>query len=193
MDRHINLLQPDLLENQSGVGVFAKKGLFPAAITVIVLVFVGFYIQDQKRGAQLFTEVESIRRQRDELLHQIEKVPAVTKSVVKGVSSRLDPVRIDMILEERIPWSHILREFSLVIPKGTWITELENASGEGVRILGFAPSHKKVTEMMSFMETSRFFQDVTLEFSKQNLREGRFDFAIHSGVSREHSQSLEDG
>lgn len=193
MDGHINLLQPDLLEVKVRGRVSAKKGLLFIFILVMVVVLVGFYFQDQKRAAVLLAEVETIRQQRDQLRRQIEAVSAVSQSTVRASSPRSDSVGTDLILKERISWSHILREVSLIIPKGVWVTELENAAGEGVRIAGFAQSHKKVTEMMSSMETSRYFQDVLLEFSRRNPGQGRFDFSIHSGVRREPFQGVEDG
>jgi len=191
MDGHINLLQPELWD--VGGKVSTKKGLLPVFIVVIGLIFVGLYFVDQKKGAGLSAEVETIRQQRDQLLRQVEAISSVATSAFKGGALPIAAVRIDAILKERIPWSQILREFSFVIPQGIWITEMKNAAGEGVRILGFSKSHKKVTEMMSTMETSRFFEEVTLEFSRRNPAQGRFDFSIHSGIKRDHSQGLEDG
>lgn len=191
MDGHINLLQPDRLE--VGKKVSTQKGLLFVFIVLIVLISGGLYSQDQKKGAKLFAEVETIRKQRDELLRQVEAISSVAPSTVEGASSPLDSVSIDAILKERTPWSHILREFSFIVPKGIWITEMKNVAGEGLRIIGFSKSHKKVTEMMASMETSRFFEDVSLEFSRQNTGQDRFDFSIHSGIRRGLSQDLGDG
>ncbi|MFQ5580854.1 MAG: PilN domain-containing protein [Nitrospiria bacterium] len=191
MDGHINLLQPEFLE--VGGEVSAKKGFLSLIIVVMVLVLFGYYFQDQKRGEELRAEVETLRRERDQLLRRVEAVSPMGKPEVTRVSPRLDPVRINRILKERVSWSRILKEFSFIIPKGIWITEMKNTDGEGVRISGFSQSHNKVTEMISSMETSRFFKDVNLEFSRRNGRQDRFDFSIHSGIRGDHSQGLEDG
>jgi hypothetical protein len=55
---------------------------------------------------------------------------------------------------------------------------------------GFAASHQKVTELVASLESSRYFQDVLLEFSRQNPDEKRVDFSIHSRLRKEVFQEM---
>ncbi|MFQ5779955.1 MAG: PilN domain-containing protein [Nitrospiria bacterium] len=180
MDNHINLLQRDLLEEKAGRETASRNLFLPILLLIIVSMVVGAYIQDGKQEAALRNVVETVRRQRDQLRRQIEAVSTASKSPAEKPDGRSG-----FILEERVVWSHILREVSLVVPKETWITELENAAGEGVRILGFARSHQKVTDLMASLESSDYFQDVLLEFSRRNPSRGKIDFSIHTRIRRE--------
>ncbi|MFQ5781274.1 MAG: PilN domain-containing protein [Nitrospiria bacterium] len=180
MDNHINLLQRDLLEEKFGRETANSNLFLLILLLAVVSVVVGAYIQDGKRAAALRNEVETIRRQRDQLLRQMEAISTASKLPPERTDGRSD-----FILEERITWSHILREVSLVVPKETWIRELEDAAGEGVRILGFARSHQKVTDLMASLESSDYFQDVLLEFSRRNPSRGKIDFSIHTRIKRE--------
>jgi Tfp pilus assembly protein PilN len=189
MKEHINLFQPDILEGRVRGEVSAQKLLFPVSLFLLIFLFAGFHIQDGKKQIMLQKEVENIIQQRDQLRQQIESLTGVP------VSEGLQSVGIldDPELREKIVWSRLLQQVSLVVPEGVWITQFENATGQTVQFSGFGSSHQKVTELIASLEASRYFQDVLLEFSRQNAGEKKVDFSIHTRLRKEAFERPERG
>jgi hypothetical protein len=182
MKEHINLFQPDILDGRvSGRGA-VQKLFFPLSIFLLISLFTGFHIQDGKKQIGLQKEVEHILQQRDQLRQQMEAL--MTGSATAG-SSKPTGILDDPELKERIVWSRLLQQVSLAVPEGIWMTQLENTPGQTVQLSGFASSHQKVTEMIAALERSKYFQDVLLEFSRQNPSENRVDFSINTRLRKE--------
>jgi hypothetical protein len=181
MKEHINLFQPDILEGKIGRGTSTQKFLFPVSLFLLIFLFAGFHIQDGKKQIMLQKEVERILQQRDQLRQQIEGLMGNPVSTT-GTGS---PLMDDPDLKERIAWSRLLQELSLVVPDGIWMTGFENGAGQTVQFSGFASSHQRVTDLIASLESSRYFQDVLLEFSRQNPTEKRVDFSIHTRLRKE--------
>lgn len=181
MKEHINLFQPDILEERVRAGVSTQKVLFPLSLCLLIFLVAGFYIQDGKKQIILQKEVEHILQQRDHLRRQMETLMTGSSAGTSQSSGILD----DPGLKERIVWSRLLQQVSLVVPEGVWITEFQSAATRTVQFSGFASSHQKVTELIGSLEASRYFQDVLLEFSRQSLGEKRVDFSIHTRLRKE--------
>lgn len=182
MKEHINLFQPDILEGRVGGGGSKQKLFFPLSIFLLISLFAGFHIQDGKKQIGLQKEVEHILQQRDQLRRQME---ALMSGSAAAAGSKPSGILDDPELKERIVWSRLLQQVSLVVPEGVWMTQLENTPGQTVQLSGFASSHQKVTEMIAALEGSKYFQDVLLEFSRQNPSEKRVDFSIHTRLKQE--------
>lgn len=185
MKEHINLFQPDILEGKVAGGVSTQKLLLPVSLLLIVFLFAGFHIQDGKKQIMLQKEVEHMLQQRDQLRRQMEALMSGSLSASDGRNLQTNTILDDPELKERIAWSRLLQEISLVVPEGIWITALENAAGQTVQFSGFASSHQKVTDLIASLESSRSFQDVLLEFSRQNPGEKRVDFSVHTRLRKE--------
>lgn len=189
MKEHINLLQLDILDG--GVmkgGASIQRLLLPVSLFLLIFLLAGFHIQDERKQIMLQKEVEHILKQRDQLLLQMETLMA--GSAAEGGNLQANGILDDLDLKERILWSRLLQEVSLVVPEGIWMTEFQNASSQMVQFGGFAASHQKVTELVASLESSRYFQDVLLEFSRQNPDEKRVDFSIHSRLRKEVFQEM---
>ncbi|TAK07769.1 MAG: hypothetical protein EPO39_05860 [Candidatus Manganitrophaceae bacterium] len=181
MKEHINLFQPDLLEGTLKAKTPKKKQLLGTSAVVFLLLFiVVFYIQDGKKQILLKREVDAILQQRQQLEQQMASLGVLSGE--KNGAGRL--LTVEAILKERIAWSRVLVEVSRVVPEGVWITALENSAEKGVRLDGFALSYPKVTDLMSSLEVSPLFQDVLLDFSRQNSGERRVDFSIHTRLKQ---------
>jgi Tfp pilus assembly protein PilN len=90
-----------------------------------------------------------------------------------------------------IPWSEALRELSLRVPAGVWLTQFEQIGGVGdsdrvtVRIQGDAASQGGVAELLANLETSRHFTEPQLQYSQhQSGPAGRVGFEIQCVVPR---------
>jgi len=182
MKEHINLFQPDILEGKVGGRGSAQKVFLPLLIFLLISLFAGFHIQDGKKQIGLQKEVESMMQQRDQLRRQME---ALMTGSVAAAGSKPGGILDDPELKEKVVWSRLLQQVSLVVPEGVWITQLESPPGQTVQFSGFASSHQKVTEMIASLEGSKYFQDVLLEFSRQNPTEKRVDFSIHTRLRKE--------
>lgn len=185
MKEHINLFQPDILEGKVAGDISTQKLLFPLSLLLLIFLFAGFHIQDGKKQIMLQKEVEHMLHQRDQLRRQMEALMSGSISAAEGKSLQANTIFDDPELKERVAWSRLLQEISLVVPEGIWITALENATGQTVQFSGFASSHQKVTDLIASLESSRSFQDVLLEFSRQNPSEKRVDFSIHTRLRKE--------
>lgn len=181
MKEHINLFQPNILEGRTGGRGSSQKILFPLSLFVLISLFAGFHIQGGKKQIGLQKEVEHILQQRDQLQQQMAALMTGSAAVSPAPSGILD----DPELKERVVWSRLLQQVSLVVPEGVWMTQLENTPGQAVQLSGFASSHLKVTEMIAALEGSKYFQDVLLEFSRQNPSEKRVDFSIRTRLRKE--------
>lgn len=180
MKEHINLFQPDILEGKPAGG--PPRGRWLAIFFLaLLLTLVGFYAQGVRERGALAKEVEAMIRQRDQLHRQLAALASDSFSMNKNV---IADSGLQSILKERIPWSRVLREVSLVAPDGVWMTQFETDPTQGVRFEGFAMSYQKVTDLISALESSKIFQDVLLDFSRQNQSERRIDFSIHAHVRK---------
>ena len=182
MKEHINLFQPEILEGKVRGGTSTQKLLLPLSLLLLIFLFAGFHIQDGKKQIVLQKEVENILQQRDQLRGQMARLMGSALPTTKGVDLGL---LADPDLKPRIVWSRLLQEVSLVVPEGIWMTGFENGTGETVQFSGFASSHQKVTDLIASLESSRYFQDVLLEFSRQNPNEKRVDFSIRTRLKKE--------
>lgn len=173
----INLLQPDLSIGRNGPLASVQKFLLPVFLSVVVVLFGGLYLQESRKKILLKNEVESIMIQRDQLRAQIAALGA---SLGGEETPEINPPSSlkDLNVEKKIVWSRILLEVSLVVPEGVWMTRFESDAGDGVRFEGFAASYKNLTDLISSLEGSAYFQDVFLEYSRQRPAETKIDFSV---------------
>lgn len=187
MKEHINLFQPEVLEGRAQVSSSRRRRWIGTSISFLILLLVAFYIDEEKKQISLKREVDAILQRRQELQQQI----ATLTSVNEGVGGKSG---LESLLKESVVWSLILAEVSRIVPEGIWITQFENNAAEGVRFDGFTLSYQKVTDLISSLETSPLFQDVLLDFSRQNPSERRIDFSVHAKLKKTiHERRLEKG
>ncbi|HLG22763.1 MAG TPA: PilN domain-containing protein [Candidatus Manganitrophaceae bacterium] len=175
MKEHINLLQLDVLEGKGRSDGKLQGALLPLALLLLAFLGGAFYALDGKERTALKREVSTILQQRDQLRQQIASFAAAPFS---GGKVKEDPAL--SVLKKKRVWSEALEEISLTVPEGVWMTQFEAGADEGVRFEGFAVSHQKITALISALERSSVFQDVLLDFSRQNPSERRVEFSIHA-------------
>lgn len=183
MKDHINLFQPDLLEGR-GRGEGSSQKWLLALFLLPILVFSGFYLQDARKRTALKKEVEAMIQQRDQLHQKLASFITTSLSADHGKGNVPQNPDIESILKERVLWSRVLQEVSLIAPEGVWMTQFETDTTQGVRFEGFAVSYRKVTDFIAALESSPVFQDVLLDFSRQNQGERKVDFSIHAHLRK---------
>jgi len=110
-----------------------------------------------------------------------------------GISSptgtNLDKVSlIKTLLDERVLWSEVFRQFSRIVPQGLWFDSLEgNAAGKAaIKIRGGAFNYATVSEFLLGMEQSGYFEQPRLSYAQRAAVQGRevVAFEITSGIKR---------
>lgn len=86
---------------------------------------------------------------------------------------------VEGLLHSRILWSEVLRQISLLVPRGVTLTRLEateggppgllsNPDARGLRFVGSARSHDQITFFIAALEQSRRFSDVSLVYAEKS-------------------------
>ncbi len=95
---------------------------------------------------------------------------------------------IQNLLSERVLWSEVFKQFSLIVPRGLWFDNLEgSAAGKAeIKIRGGALTYRTVSEFMQAMEKSPYFEKPQLIFAQKTALQGQevIGFEIVSGVKK---------
>ena len=93
---------------------------------------------------------------------------------------------IQNILSERVLWSDVFKEFSIIVPKGLWFDSLEGSSvgKAAIRIRGGAFNYRTVSEFMLAMEKSAYFEKPQLIFMQKAIQQSQetVGFEITCGI-----------
>jgi Tfp pilus assembly protein PilN len=114
-------------------------------------------------------QVQALSQTRDQLSQ--EWLEAATRQLATVDKDRIQKVQaIQARLKERRPWAGPLREISLLVPPGIYLSHVESmvpvpstspateTTGlRGFKILGEATSYARITDFMNRMEHSDFF------------------------------------
>lgn len=95
---------------------------------------------------------------------------------------------IQNILSERILWSEVFKQFSLIVPRGMWFDSLEGSSvGKAeIKIRGGAFNYAMIAEFLLALEKSPYFEKPQLMFAQKAVVQGKetVGFEIICGVKR---------
>ena len=82
---------------------------------------------------------------------------------------------INSLLQERVLWSEVFKQFSLIVPKGLWFDNVEGGTtGKAeIRIKGGAFNYLSVAEMMLAMEKSAYFEKPQLIYAQKAVVQGQ--------------------
>jgi len=96
---------------------------------------------------------------------------------------------INSLLQERVLWSEVFKQFSFIVPKGLWFDNLEgNTDGRAeIKIKGGAFNYLSVAEFMLSMEKSAFFEKPQLVYAQKAVVQGQdvIGFEILCIIKRE--------
>ncbi|MBI3607713.1 MAG: PilN domain-containing protein [Nitrospirae bacterium] len=183
MKNTINLLDDLLRDGRPQPG---KWFLFAAAGVGILAPFLVWGLQVWAAG-RLDPQIVQMRSTRDHLTQEV----AQRRQVLQESDARQARLTEERIQTAGIPWSEVLRELSLVVPDGVWLTQFEeiapqeNTTDIAVRIQGVAASQGGVAELLVRLETAHHLAQPQLVYSQRNSGvSGRLNFEVHCIIVR---------
>ncbi len=183
MKNTINLIEELLRDGRPQPG---KWLLIVAAGVGILAPFLIWGIQVWAAG-RLDPQIVQMKSTRDHLAEEVAKV----RQVLQENDARQARLTEERIQTTGIPWSEILRELSLVVPDGVWLTQFEeiatqeNAKEVAVRIQGVAASQGGVVELLAHLETAPHLTQPQLAYSqRESAAPGRVKFEVHCVIAR---------
>jgi len=95
---------------------------------------------------------------------------------------------VQNILRDRILWSEVFKQFSLVVPRGMWFDSLEGNSSDKaqIKIRGGAMNYTMIAEFMLALDRSPYFEKPQLIFAQKTVVQGQdtISFEIVCGVKK---------
>jgi hypothetical protein len=179
---YINLLPP---EEKKPRRAFGKAAFISGLFAFLWLVIFGWQVIQvldlRSRSASL-----AVRKQ---ALH--EQLALIYKELGIVLPAGTSPVKawlIQNILSERVLWSEVFRQFSMIVPRGMWFDSLEGSSmGKAeIKIRGGTFNYQTVAEFMLAMEKSPYFGKPQLMFAQKVVVQGRetVGFEITCGIKK---------
>ena len=182
----INLLPPEIRERQRA----RRRTAAVVLVGIIVLAALGaFYVLQVMRLADVREDLEAQQQRNNELRQEIAQLQRFAELQQELQDTR---VLLDSLLADRILWSGVLRDVSLVIPGEMWLSGLTGAAtgaeeatttttttavptvpGGGlvgqITFNGFAFDHRDVALWLSRLEDVRGFVNPWLSNSQKTL------------------------
>jgi Tfp pilus assembly protein PilN len=179
---YINLLPQEEKQPSSFTNwVFLLSVLF-------TLLWLGLFGQQAWRQRELQGRLSTLSAQKQALQQQ---TVAMRKELAIASPSGMTPEKaavIQDILQERVLWSEVFKQLSLIVPKGLWFDYLEgNAGGKAeIKIKGGAFSYLSIAEFMLSMEKSDYFEHPQLSFAQKTVAQGQdvVGFEIICGMKK---------
>lgn len=179
---YINLLPP---EEKAPRGEASKLALIAGVFAlawIAVFGWQGKLYLDQRSALE-------VRTLKKEALQQ--QLVAIYKDLGIALPPGTSPEKawlIQNILNQRVLWSEVFKQFSLIVPRGMWFDSLEGSSvGKAeIKIRGGAFNYPTVSEFLLAMEKSPYFEKPQLIFAQKAVVQGRetIGFEILCGIKK---------
>lgn len=156
-------------------------------VVLFLLVWIGLFGWQVKRQWEADRRLATVQGQRQELQQQAS---AMLKEIglATGGSSPERAALIKSLVDDRVLWSEVFKQFSQIVPKGLWFDGLEgNTTGKvEIRIKGGAFTYLAVAEFMSAMDRSGYFANPHLSYAQKSVVQGQeiVSFEIVSGIKK---------
>ncbi len=176
----INLLPPEVLERQRT----RRRTFFVAAVGVLVLILLaGFYFLQVLRLSDVEEDIAIQRSENAALEAEIAELQDIAALEQEIERTRLV---LSSLLQNRVLWSAVLRDVSLVIPGEVWLSGIAAQLGitdeaatttpavttgviGQISFTGFAFDHRDVALWLSRLEDVRGFVNPWLSNSQKTL------------------------
>ncbi len=182
MKSHVNLIAGEILFGEKPFPI--KPMAIPLGVVAAVLVLILVTLFSAGRRGLLKNEVQRLSLKRDQI--QLEsarltgEIGAITRQSEAGrelAAQQLAAMR--ELAKNRIAWSDVLREVSLLVPEGVWLTEMESLeprpggplgspATKTIRFIGQARSQVAVNQLVSALERSPRYASVALVYSQKS-------------------------
>ena len=178
---YINLLPR---EEKKPSLVMDRGGLLAILFTLVWLGLFGWQVNRQwevdRRLATLLGQRQALRQQANVVFKEL--------GISAEGSSPERAALIQSLLDDRVLWSEVFKQFSQIVPKGLWFDGLEgNTTGKvEIRIKGSAFTYLAVAEFMSAMDKSGYFANPQLSYAQKGVVQGQevVSFEIISGIKK---------
>jgi Tfp pilus assembly protein PilN len=179
---YINLLphkanKPALVVNRWGL-----------AAIVVTLVWLGLFGWQMKRHAEADHRLAAVQGQQQALQQQANVVLKELGLTAAAGSSAERAALVQTLLDDRVLWSEVFKQFSQIVPKGLWFDGLEGTTTGKVeiRIKGGAFTYLAVAEFMTAMERSGYFANPQLSYAQKIMVQDQeiIGFEIISGIRK---------
>jgi Tfp pilus assembly protein PilN len=178
---YINLLPH---EEQKASLVMSRLGLLAILFTLVWFGLFGWQVKRQwevdRRLATLLGERQALQQQANVVLKEL--------GIATAGSSPERAALVQSLLDDRVLWSEVFKQFSQIVPKGLWFDGLEgNTTGKvEIRIRGSAFTYLAVAEFMSAMDKSGYFTNPHLSYAQKAVVQGQevVGFEIVSGIKK---------
>lgn len=178
---YINLLPPEGEKNTPFATWVALLAL------VFMLAWLGLFGWQAKQRADLKERLAILTDQKQALQKQGD---ALRKElgITAGSGALGKAALIHNLLEERVLWSQVFKQFSRIVPRGMWFDTLEgSAAGKAeIKIRGGAFSYAAITEFMTSMVKSGHFEAPRLSYARKAVIQEQevLGFEIISGITK---------
>jgi len=196
MKSTINLIAEVLEGEQFPV----EKVLLPTALFLPMLFVLLASLWQVVTAKTLGLQLQQIMQKRDvltqEVTHLTEEITNFQhQETAERQSEDKKLTAVKGLLKDRILWSEVFRDMSLIAPQGVWLTSVDavepasavsgggssglpagqagaqppqTTEGKQVKFTGFANSNAAVTQFISALERSERFTEVALVYSQKN-------------------------
>jgi len=179
---YINLLpreekKPSLTMNRWGLSAL-----------LFTVVWLGLFGGQVKRYWEADRLLATLLGQRQALQQQADGVLKKLGMTATAGSSPERNALIQSLLDDRVLWSEVFKQFSQIVPQGLWFDGLEGTTTGKVeiRIRGGAITYLAVAEFMGAMEKSGYFANPQLSYAQTIVVQGQdvVGFEIVSGIKK---------
>ena len=179
---YINLLP----QEEKKTALFASRGVLLALL--FVLVWLGLFGQQVWQYRSLQNRLHALNEQK-QLLQQQSDVLRKELAVVSPTGMTRDKAAlIQDILKERVLWSQVFKQLSIIVPKGLWFDYLEGISDDKaeIKIRGGAFNYLSIADFMLSMEKPGYFLDPQLSYAQKAVVQGQdvVGFEIICGMKK---------
>jgi type IV pilus assembly protein PilN len=195
----INLLsQPDKKKKKAAAEPGRGMPRLPAAPAVplsllgggLVLVLLAgavyLYFSQNRQVAALEERIDVARQDSTRYSRAISKIREIESSQ-SAIAARIQAIQT--VDQGRFRWPHVLDEISRSLPENLWLTSVtrgEELEGDRIEITGVTFSNLTLTQFMSSLEGSPYFESVSLVGSNRSQVDGVdvTSFALRAAFSQ---------
>ena len=174
MREHINLVPAEILLERE----IASKKTFMFSVLIAVVILIGgisgikfLRINSIKRDLRTATVKREALKTDLAVLTEEASIISNRLKVYKENEKKLQAA--NTLLNDRIIWSDIVREISLIVPSGVYLTMVESEEKKeglekSLRLAGFSDSQAWITNFILSLERSYYFSDVSLVYAQRD-------------------------
>jgi Tfp pilus assembly protein PilN len=155
---------------------------------LFVLIWLGLFGRQMLQRRSLQSRLATLNAQKQALQQQADALRKELAAVSPTGMTRDKAALIQDILKERVLWSQVFKQLSLIVPNGLWFDYLEGISdGKAqIRIKGGAFSYLPIADFMHSMEKSGYLEEPQLSYAQRSVVQGRdvVGFEIICGMKK---------